>query len=170
MAIEVTAYIERWIPHSQIRRALGRRLSSLADRMFLVPGIAVFGAIARLEPGIPTSPRATWSIGPMGLGSAERAAAILTRAHTGSDPGAYRRGSVRTDFRTVRGRAVVRSGNWPAVTSSLSGSPVPPGPWGRGSHLAGVQFLCDPDGRPQDEPFGRPLARLDCDGRFWSPL
>ena len=73
-------YVERWIHHSQIRRALG--LSSLADRRFLEPGIEVVGAIARLNPKIPTGPDATWSIGPMALGSAEQAAAILTRAYT----------------------------------------------------------------------------------------
>ena len=73
-------YMERWIHHSQIRRALG--LSSLSDRMFLEPGIEVVGAIARLDPKIPTSPDTTWSIGPIAVGSAEQAAAILTRAHT----------------------------------------------------------------------------------------
>jgi hypothetical protein len=73
-------YLERWIHHSQIRRALG--LSSLSDLRFLEPGIAVVGAIARLEPTIPTTPESTWSIGPIALGSAEQAAAILTRAYT----------------------------------------------------------------------------------------
>ena len=73
-------YMERWIHHSQIRRALG--LSSLSDRRFLVPGIEIVGAIARLEPKLSTSPDATWSIGPIALGSAEQATAILTRAHT----------------------------------------------------------------------------------------
>ena len=73
-------YVERWIHHSQIRRALG--LSSLSDRKFLVPGIEVLGATARLDPKIPTSPDTTWSIGPIALGSAELATAILTRAHT----------------------------------------------------------------------------------------
>ena len=76
-------YFERWIHHSQIRRALS--LSSLADRGFLVPGVEVVGAIARLEPGIPTSTDDTWSIGPMGLGSAEQAAAIMTRAYTAEE-------------------------------------------------------------------------------------
>jgi uncharacterized protein (TIGR03083 family) len=72
-------YLERWIHHSQIRRALG--LSSLSDRRFLVPGIEVVGAIARLEPKIPTTPEGTWSIGPIALGSTEQTAAILTRAY-----------------------------------------------------------------------------------------
>ena len=73
-------YLERWIHHSQIRRALG--LSSLSDRRFLVPGIEVVGAMARLEPEIPTSTYDAWSIGPIALGSADQAAPILTRAHT----------------------------------------------------------------------------------------
>jgi uncharacterized protein (TIGR03083 family) len=73
-------YLERWIHHSQIRRALD--LSSLSDRKFLVPGIEVVGAIARLEPKIPTTPDGTWSIGPISLGSTEQAAAILTRAYS----------------------------------------------------------------------------------------
>jgi uncharacterized protein (TIGR03083 family) len=73
-------YLERWIHHSQIRRALG--LSSLSDRRFLVPGIEVVGAIARLELKIPTPPDGTWSIGPIALGSTEQTAAILTRAYS----------------------------------------------------------------------------------------
>ena len=48
-------YFERWIHHSQIRRALG--LSSLSDRRFLGPGIEVVGAIARLEPEDPHKSR-----------------------------------------------------------------------------------------------------------------
>jgi hypothetical protein len=73
-------YLERWIHHSQILRAIG--LPSLSDRRFLVLGIEVVGAIARLEPKIPTTPDGTWSIGLIALGSMEQAAAILTRAHT----------------------------------------------------------------------------------------
>jgi uncharacterized protein (TIGR03083 family) len=72
-------YLERWIHHSQILRALG--LSSLSDRRFLVPGIEVVGAIARLEPKIPT-PDGTWWIGPIALGSTEQTADILTRAYS----------------------------------------------------------------------------------------
>lgn len=73
-------YLERWIHHSQIRRALG--LSSLSDRRFLVPGIEVVGAIARQEPKIPTTPDGTWSIGPIALGSTDQTADILTRAYS----------------------------------------------------------------------------------------
>ncbi len=78
-------YVERWIHHSQIRRALG--LTSLADRQFLVPGIQVVGAIARMEPNIPASPDATWALGSVTLGSAEQTAAILTRAFTAEQVG-----------------------------------------------------------------------------------
>ncbi len=73
-------YLERWIHHSQIRRALGQ--SSLSERMFLVPGIEVVGAITRLEPKIPTTPDGTWSVGPIALGATEQTAAILTRAYS----------------------------------------------------------------------------------------
>jgi uncharacterized protein (TIGR03083 family) len=73
-------YFERWIHHSQIRRALG--LSSLADRHFLMPGVEVVAAIARVEPGIPTNLNGPWALGSVALGPSEQAAAILTRAHT----------------------------------------------------------------------------------------
>src|SRR5207245_11183190 len=72
--------LERLVLDSQIRRALG--LPSLADRQFLVPGVEVCAAIARMEPGIPKGPDGAWSIGPIVLGSAQQAADILTRAHT----------------------------------------------------------------------------------------
>ncbi|HTT86424.1 MAG TPA: maleylpyruvate isomerase N-terminal domain-containing protein, partial [Acidimicrobiales bacterium] len=72
-------YLERWIHHSQIRRALGR--SSLAERRFLSPGVEVAAAIAGLEPGIPASPEGTWSMGPLTLGGAQQTADVLTRAH-----------------------------------------------------------------------------------------
>ena len=39
-------------------------------------------AIARMEPGIPTSPDDPWTIGPIVLGSSQQAADILTRTHT----------------------------------------------------------------------------------------
>jgi uncharacterized protein (TIGR03083 family) len=73
-------YLERWIHHSQIRRALG--LPSLAERPFLTPGVEVCAAIARMEPGIPASPDEHWTIGPIVLGAAQQAADILTRTHT----------------------------------------------------------------------------------------
>jgi uncharacterized protein (TIGR03083 family) len=73
-------YLERWIHHSQIRRALG--LGSLADPQFLSPGIEVTAAIAQMEPVVPTDPRGSWGFGPIALGPAQQAADILTRAHT----------------------------------------------------------------------------------------
>jgi uncharacterized protein (TIGR03083 family) len=76
-------YLERWIHQSQIRRALG--LGSLADREFLVPGIEVIGAIARMEPAIPAGEQGAWAVGPMVLGPARQAADILTRGHTADE-------------------------------------------------------------------------------------
>jgi uncharacterized protein (TIGR03083 family) len=74
-------YMERWVHHSQIRRALG--LGSLAERRFLAPGVEVAAAIARLEPGTPPA-RADgrWSLGPLDLGPDQQAADVLTRALT----------------------------------------------------------------------------------------
>ena len=73
-------YLERWIHHSQIRRALG--LGSLADPQFLRAGIEVAAAIAHMEPVVPTDPEGAWGFGPVVLGPAQQAADILTRAHT----------------------------------------------------------------------------------------
>ena len=71
-------YMERWIHHSQIRRAVGQ--PSLADRQFLIPGVEVTAAVARLEPGIPESQAEDWTLGPIVLGPAQQAADVLTRA------------------------------------------------------------------------------------------
>jgi uncharacterized protein (TIGR03083 family) len=76
-------YFERWIHHSQIRRALG--LSSLADRQFLVPGIEIAASIARMDPVTPTSDNDAWALGPIVLGPGQQAADILTRAHTADE-------------------------------------------------------------------------------------
>jgi hypothetical protein len=73
-------YLERWIHHSQIRRALG--LPSLAEPQFLVPGVEICAAIARMAADIPSDPDGPWSIGPIGLGSTQQVADILTRAHS----------------------------------------------------------------------------------------
>jgi uncharacterized protein (TIGR03083 family) len=83
-------YLERWIHHSQIRRALG--LTSLADRQFLMPGIEVVGAIARMETGVPETHDGAWALGAVTLGSAEQTAAILTRAYTSEELGALATG------------------------------------------------------------------------------
>ncbi|HET6810789.1 MAG TPA: maleylpyruvate isomerase family mycothiol-dependent enzyme [Acidimicrobiales bacterium] len=76
-------YFERWIHHAQIRRALG--LPSPAERRFLVPGIEVVGAIARMEPIVPGGEDGAWAVGPMVLGPAQQAADILTRGHTAAE-------------------------------------------------------------------------------------
>ena len=73
-------YLERWIHHSQIRRALG--LGSLADRRFLSPGIEVAAAVTRLEPGVPGDPQGSWTLGPLVLGPAEQTADVLTCAYS----------------------------------------------------------------------------------------
>lgn len=77
-------YLERWAHHSQIRRALG--LGSLADSPFLDVGHAIIASVA----GAPTGDGATsandsdtpWTIGPIVLGARQRAADILTLAHS----------------------------------------------------------------------------------------
>ena len=73
-------YIERWIHHSQIRRALG--LGSLADRLFLHTGIEVVAAMTRSEPVVPIDPKGVWGFGAIVLGPMQQAADILTGAHT----------------------------------------------------------------------------------------
>jgi hypothetical protein len=76
-------YLERWIHHSQIRRALG--LGALAERLFLEIGLEVAAAIGRLEPGIPADTDGEWSLGTVVLGPAQQAADILTRGHTAEE-------------------------------------------------------------------------------------
>jgi uncharacterized protein (TIGR03083 family) len=72
-------YLERWVHHSQIRRALN--LGSLAERQFLVPGMEVAGAAGHVDPQIPREDDDDWALGPVVLGPAGQAADILTRAH-----------------------------------------------------------------------------------------
>lgn len=73
-------YVERWVHHSQIRRALGR--GSLSAEPFLSVGVEVCAAAARVEPDIPAKPDGRWALGPVLLGAAQQSADILTRAHT----------------------------------------------------------------------------------------
>jgi uncharacterized protein (TIGR03083 family) len=73
-------YIERWVHHSQIRRAVG--LPSLAEPTFLVPGMYILAAVRAEEAGIPSESGGEWKLGQVVLGPAEQAADILTRAHT----------------------------------------------------------------------------------------
>ena len=72
-------YLERWIHHSQIRRALG--LGSLAEDQVLRTGLAVVSAIARMEAVMPEDPEGVWGVGPISFGARQQAADILTRAH-----------------------------------------------------------------------------------------
>jgi hypothetical protein len=72
-------YLERYVHHSQIRRALA--LGSLAAPQFLSTGIAVVAAMARMEPLIPTDPDGDWGFGQVVLGPPQQAADIVTRAH-----------------------------------------------------------------------------------------
>jgi len=76
-------YLERWVHHSQIRRALS--LGSLAERQFLVPGVEVAGAAGNVDPRIPREDDDEWALGPVVLGRAGQAADILTRAHTSDE-------------------------------------------------------------------------------------
>lgn len=73
-------YVERWVHHSQIRRALG--LPSLAAQPFLGVGVAVAAATSRAPVGEPADADGPWSMGPVTLGPAQQTADILTRAHT----------------------------------------------------------------------------------------
>jgi uncharacterized protein (TIGR03083 family) len=72
-------YLERWVHHSQIRRAL--EMPSLCDRRFLEPGVEVYAAITRVEPSVPAEAEGVWGIGPVVLGPAQQTADILTWAH-----------------------------------------------------------------------------------------
>jgi uncharacterized protein (TIGR03083 family) len=76
-------YLERWLHHSQIRRALG--LGSLAEEQFLTVGVELVAAAVGLEPGIPPAPYGAWALGPVALGPAQQAADILTRAHDAAE-------------------------------------------------------------------------------------
>lgn len=76
-------YLERWIHHSQIRRALN--LGALAERSILEVGIQVVAAIGRVEPGIPVNLDGVWTLGPVTLGPAQQTADILTRGFTAQE-------------------------------------------------------------------------------------
>ena len=70
-------YMERWVHHSQVRRALLR--GPLADQLFVEVGVTVAAATAGIEPLIPTEPATTWTLGPVTLGDRTQAANILTK-------------------------------------------------------------------------------------------
>lgn len=73
-------YMERWVHHSQIRRALG--LESAASEPLLRAGVEVAATAAGVEPEIPSNGDGHWALGPVVLGPAQQTADILTRAHT----------------------------------------------------------------------------------------
>lgn len=70
-------FVERWIHHSQVRRALG--LGSVSDRRFLTVGVevvaAAFGVEYRQVDG-------KWELNGLVLGDDDQTSAILTRGHT----------------------------------------------------------------------------------------
>jgi uncharacterized protein (TIGR03083 family) len=70
-------YVERWVHHSQIRRAVG--MPSLADEPFLRAGLEVVAIAGRAEARMTTD---RCSIAGIDLGPHQQAADLLTRAHT----------------------------------------------------------------------------------------
>jgi uncharacterized protein (TIGR03083 family) len=72
-------YYERWIHHSQIRRALGR--PSVAQRPLLDVGVAIAATVTGLDATIPADPDSHWFIGALDLGPDQQAADILTWAY-----------------------------------------------------------------------------------------
>jgi uncharacterized protein (TIGR03083 family) len=76
-------FVERWVHHSQIRRALG--LVSLSDHEVLHAGVAVAAAAAGVEAVAPDGEGGSWSLGPINLGPSQQTADILTRAHTADE-------------------------------------------------------------------------------------
>lgn len=73
-------YVERWVHHSQIRRAVG--LPSLAEEAFVRTGVDVVAAAGRVDPGFDGE---SWSLGPVQLGGSQQTADLLTRAHTAEE-------------------------------------------------------------------------------------
>jgi uncharacterized protein (TIGR03083 family) len=73
-------FVERWVHHSQIRRALG--LGSLADERFVRTGLDVIAAAAGVPAGRDGD---AWTLGPVRLGDDHRTADLLTRAHTADE-------------------------------------------------------------------------------------
>lgn len=80
-------FVERWVHHSQIRRAVGLR--SLADERFVRTGVAVVAAAAKAEP---RHEDGQWMIGSLWIGDDQQVADLLTRAHTGDEVRALVRG------------------------------------------------------------------------------
>jgi uncharacterized protein (TIGR03083 family) len=83
-------YMERWVHHSQIRRAAG--LGSLSTQPFLGTGLEVAASAAGVEAHHPDGADDVWRIGPVTLGPAGQAADILTKAHTAAEIAALAKG------------------------------------------------------------------------------
>jgi uncharacterized protein (TIGR03083 family) len=80
-------YVERWVHHSQILRALGS--PSLAEERFVHTGVEVVAAAAGADASFDDG---QWSIGPLRLGDPQQTADLLTRRHTGDEIRALVRG------------------------------------------------------------------------------
>jgi len=76
-------YYERWIHHSQIRRAVGQ--PSLARRPLLDVGVEIAATVTGLYAGMPADPDGHWFLGAVDLGQAQQAADVLTWAHTADE-------------------------------------------------------------------------------------
>jgi uncharacterized protein (TIGR03083 family) len=76
-------YVERWVHHSQIRRALGQ--PSLCEEPYLGVGLEVIASVAGVDAGPDGD---GWRLGPIVLGPAEQAADVLTRRHAADEVGA----------------------------------------------------------------------------------
>ena len=72
-------FLERWVHHSQILRALGR--PSLASEAVVEVGVRIVGAIYGADPTGPADPSGSWRLGSLVLGPTQQAADILTLAH-----------------------------------------------------------------------------------------
>ncbi len=96
-------FVERWVHHSQIRRALGQ--ASLANEQFVRSGVDVVAAAAGVEA---MQDDGRWSIGSVMIGSTEQTADVLTRR-------AHRRGDSSARHGT-RGRSRAGGGHVRPVT------------------------------------------------------
>lgn len=73
-------FLERWVHHSQIRRALGQR--SFMDPTLLEVGVRIVASAAGVPPIAPSAGGGDWAIGPLVLGDSHQTADILTLAFT----------------------------------------------------------------------------------------
>jgi uncharacterized protein (TIGR03083 family) len=73
-------FMERWVHHSQIRRALG--MPSLADERFVRTGLDVVAIAAGVEAAVEDG---TCTIGALRIGDLQQTADLLTRGHTADE-------------------------------------------------------------------------------------